>query len=86
MPPGTDTTTKGEVAVIYPLSDSSRFLCYRWVEKQENGFKKWLNFVLTPPDGFEIDVDAAKGKAGKLDVAKLWSACSKVLAENDQFF
>ena len=39
----------------------------RWIEKQENGFKKWLNFVLTPPEDFETP--------GKLDVAKLWTAC-----------
>ena len=41
----------------------------RWIEKQENGFKKWLNFVLTPPEDFETP--------GKLDVAKLWTACTK---------
>ena len=50
----------------------------RWIEKQENGFKKWLNFVLTPPEDFETP--------GKLDVAKLWTACKclqRVLALRD---
>lgn len=46
----------------------------RWVSKQTEGFKKWLNFVLTPPEGFD-DIDEV-GVMKKLDVAKLWSVCS----------
>ena len=33
----------------------------RWMEKQERGFIKWLNFVLTPPDEY---VDAKKTQIG----------------------
>ena len=40
--------------VRHPNPFASRNVYYdeRWVEKQESGFKKWLNFVLTP-DCFE---------------------------------
>ena len=57
--------------VSHPNPFAARNMYYdeRWMEKQENGFKKWLNFVLTPPEDFETP--------GKLDVAKLWNACSK---------
>jgi abnormal spindle-like microcephaly-associated protein len=44
----------------------------RWMEKQENGFKKWLNFVLTPPEDFETTAHP-----GQMDVGKLWAACTK---------
>ena len=61
-----------------PHAANNMYYDERWIEKQENGFKKWLNFVLTPPEGFD---DAASQsdllKNGKLDVAKLWSACTK---------
>lgn len=40
--------------------------------KQENGLKKWLNFVLTPMD--ELNQDSMPGK---VDVGKLWKECSK---------
>jgi abnormal spindle-like microcephaly-associated protein len=41
--------------VHHPNPFAARNMYYdeRWIQKQENGFQKWLNFVLTPPDGFE---------------------------------
>ena len=60
-----------------PFATRNTYYDERWVEKQENGFKKWLNFILTPPEGFEVDTSAVHASTGKLDVAKLWSACSK---------
>ncbi len=45
----------------------------RWVQKQEAGFLKWLNFILTPDCG---DDDGATAVPGKIDVAKLWKACT----------
>lgn len=49
----------------------------RWIQKQETGFSKWLNFILTPDD---VD-DGGDGLSpvsipGKIDVAKVWKACS----------
>jgi len=63
---------------VNPFATRNTYYDERWIEKQANGFKKWLNFVLTPPEGFEVDVTSSvNAKSGKLDVAKLWSACSK---------
>ena len=65
------TNTASSRIVSHPNPFAARNMYYdeRWMEKQENGFKKWLNFVLTPPEDFETP--------GKLDVAKLWNACTK---------
>ena len=65
------TITASSRIVSHPNPFAARNMYYdeRWMEKQENGFKKWLNFVLTPPEDFETP--------GKLDVAKLWNACTK---------
>ena len=72
---------KNAAAIIHhpnPYAARNMYYDERWIEKQENGFKKWLNFVLTPPDGFECtDNDRVLLAPGKLDVAKLWSACTR---------
>ena len=51
-----------------PFASKNIYYDERWIQKQENGFSKWLNYVLTP----ELD-----WKAGKLDMTKVWKACSK---------
>ena len=59
----------------------NKFYDERWIEKQENGFRKWLNFVLTPPEGFAELLGGqadAMGRAGKLDVAKIWQVWSLI--------
>ena len=65
----------GKVA-SHPNPFASRNIYYdeRWVQKQESGFVKWLNFILTPDT---MDGDEQHNLApGKIDVAKLWRACS----------
>ena len=73
--------TKTSSSIIHhpnPYAARNMYYDERWIEKQENGFKKWLNFVLTPPDGFECsENDRVLLAPGKLDVAKLWNACTK---------
>ena len=45
---------------------------------QENGLKKWLNFVLTPMDELNQESSSSSSNApGKVDVGKLWKECSK---------
>ncbi len=57
-----------------PFASKNIYYDERWVEKQESGFMKWLNFVLTPDC---LDEEEGSSMApGKLDVAKLWRACS----------
>ena len=71
---------KARNTICHPNPHAAQNMYYdeRWIEKQENGFKKWLNFVLTPPEGFdEADSQSDLLRNGKLDVAKLWSACTK---------
>eukprot|EP00795_Rhopilema_esculentum_P010190 gene10190-18862_t len=47
-----------------PYAAKNMFYDERWIEKQETGFKNWLNFVLTAPDDGE-DL-ASEEKRGKL--------------------
>ena len=71
---------KSRNTIHHPNPHAAQNMYYdeRWIEKQENGFKKWLNFVLTPPEGFdEAGSQSELLRNGKLDVAKLWSACTK---------
>ena len=65
----------GKVA-SHPNPFASRNIYYdeRWVQKQESGFMKWLNFILTP-DNMGDDEESTLAP-GKIDVAKLWRACS----------
>jgi hypothetical protein len=66
----------GGMVASHPNPFASRNIYYdeRWVQKQETGFKKWLNFILTP-DSLDDNEDNALAP-GKIDVAKLWKACS----------
>lgn len=61
--------------VKHPNPTGSRNLYYdeKWVQKQEAGFQKWLNFILTPD---HLDEEDDTFAPGKIDVAKLWKACS----------
>ena len=60
-----------------PFASKNIYYDERWVEKQETGFMKWLNFVLTPDCLNEGEGATTAALApGKLDVAKLWRACS----------
>ena len=61
--------------VHHPNPFAARNMYYdeRWIDKQERGFTRWLNFILTP-QVLEDDNDLM---SGKVDVAKLWSQCSK---------
>ena len=49
----------------HPMPFAAKNVYYdeRWMEKQERGFIKWLNFVLTPPDEY---VEAKKPQKGTL--------------------
>ena len=44
-----------------PFAAKNMYYDERWMEKQERGFVKWLNFVLTPPDEH---VEAMKPQKG----------------------
>jgi abnormal spindle-like microcephaly-associated protein len=46
---------KSRNTIHHPNPHAAQNMYYdeSWIEKQENGFKKWLNFVLTPPEGFD---------------------------------
>ncbi len=42
------STTQAVVRHPNPFAARNIYYDERWVQKQENGFKKWLNFILTP--------------------------------------
>ncbi|XP_050415465.2 abnormal spindle-like microcephaly-associated protein homolog [Patella vulgata] len=54
----------------HPMPFAARNMYYdeRWQEKQERGFCHWLNFILTPPEEYNINVEKTKVDAGKLFV------------------
>ena len=54
-----------------PFASKNIYYDERWVEKQENGFKKWLNFVLTPDC-----LDNEENNEKMIDTVKLWKACT----------
>ena len=56
-----------------PFAARNQFYDERWIDKQERGFTKWLNFILTPQLLEETD-DAT---LGQVDIAKLWTQCTK---------
>ncbi|KAK3735717.1 hypothetical protein QZH41_010154 [Actinostola sp. cb2023] len=37
-----------------PFAAKNMYYDERWIEKQEQGFARWLNFMLTPPDDCEL--------------------------------
>ncbi|KAL9988376.1 hypothetical protein ACROYT_G002814 [Oculina patagonica] len=58
-----------------PFAAKNMYYDERWIEKQEEGFTKWLNFVLTPPDVSDssTQADYSKGNVvlgGTKDVKK----------------
>ena len=48
----------------HPMLYAAKNMYYdeRWMDKQESGFVKWLNFILSPPD---MEMDAKKQKGNK---------------------
>ncbi|KAG1659255.1 Abnormal spindle-like microcephaly-associated [Nymphon striatum] len=58
-----------------PFAAKNMFYDERWIEKQERGFTRWLNFFLTPPEDF-----STSNEATKVDAGKLWIECSKNLS------
>ena len=56
-----------------PFAARNQYYDERWIDKQERGFTKWLNFMLTP----QVLEDTEDMLPGKVDVAKLWSQCTK---------
>ncbi|XP_032240895.2 abnormal spindle-like microcephaly-associated protein homolog [Nematostella vectensis] len=48
----------------HPMPYAAKNMYYdeRWIDKQEEGFTRWLNFILTPPD--DCDVQLQKDKKG----------------------
>lgn len=44
-----------------PFAAKNMFYDERWIEKQENAFTCWLNYVLTPDD-FKVNTEVTKGK------------------------
>ncbi|XP_061595024.1 abnormal spindle-like microcephaly-associated protein [Cololabis saira] len=45
-----------------PFAAKNMFYDERWMEKQERGFTRWLNYVLTPDD-FKVNTEVAKVSA-----------------------
>ena len=73
------TSNKRTSVVHHPNPFASRNIYYdeKWVEKQERGFSKWLNFFLTPQL-----LDDNNGSLPKtVDIANLWSQCSRDVKE-----
>ena len=56
-----------------PFASRNMYYDDKWVEKQERGFTRWLNFMLTP-QSLEEETSMVPGA---VDVAKLWSQCTK---------
>ena len=60
----------GNIRHPNPFAARNMYYDERWMMKQESGFKRWLNFVLTSTD-FEGALNESK-----YDVGKLWKACT----------
>jgi len=65
--------------VHHPNPFASRNMYYdeKWVEKQERGFSKWLNFFLTP----QLLDEGESSLPKSIDIAHLWSQCSRDVKE-----
>ncbi|XP_047443910.1 abnormal spindle-like microcephaly-associated protein [Mugil cephalus] len=48
-----------------PFAAKNMFYDERWIEKQERGFRWWINYVLTPDD-FKVNTEVAKVNAVSL--------------------
>ncbi|CAH1785861.1 unnamed protein product, partial [Owenia fusiformis] len=73
-------TKKAKTALPkHPMPFASKNMYYdeRWIEKQERGFIRWINFILTPPDD---TVDA--NKPTNIDAGRL---CVDILSGNPEF-
>lgn len=46
-----------------PFAAKNMFYDERWIEKQEQGFTCWINYVLTPDD-FKVNTEVATGNTG----------------------
>ena len=60
-----------------PFASRNQYYDEKWVEKQERGFSKWLNFFLTP----QLLDDGESPMPRSIDIANLWSQCSKDVKE-----
>ena len=60
-----------------PYATRNTYYDEKWVEKEEKGFSKWLNFILTP----QLLEESTSLLPGSVDIAKLWSQCSKDVRE-----
>ena len=60
-----------------PFASRNQYYDEKWVEKQERGFSKWLNFFLTP----QLLDDGESAMPRSIDIANLWSQCSKDVRE-----
>ncbi|CAB4059496.1 ASPM [Lepeophtheirus salmonis] len=79
MAAATNTKLSNDAASLirHPNLYSANNIYYdeRWIEKQEKGFTKWLNFIITPWNEIFNSTSFEK----KIDAAKLWSACSETV-------
>ncbi|XP_071948699.1 uncharacterized protein [Antedon mediterranea] len=55
-----------------PFAAKNMFYDERWIDKQEQGFVKWLNYILTPED-YSLD---PKCKSAKVNASKLFLSAS----------
>ncbi|XP_013394208.1 abnormal spindle-like microcephaly-associated protein homolog [Lingula anatina] len=57
----------------HPMPFASKNMYYdeRWIEKQEKGFERWLNFILTPEEDVGDGKKPAKVDAGSLCVTSV---------------
>ena len=60
-----------------PFASRNMYYDEKWVEKQERGFSKWLNFFLTP----QLLDDGESALPRTINIANLWSQCSKDVKE-----
>lgn len=59
-----------------PFAAKNMFYDERWIEKQENAFTCWINYVLTPDD-FKVNTEVAPGK-GRMS---LFTRCSGLIGQ-----
>ncbi|GLV40193.1 abnormal spindle [Carabus blaptoides fortunei] len=59
-------------ANLDPFISASLYYDDKWLEKEMNVLKKWLNALLTPPS--ELNASA---ESKRVDVARLWQDCAK---------